>query len=139
MNSSRRKSPSKAGQKASLEVNLESTNQESEDKENVHTETGFVTMKKARFREAIGRCSTMKPNRRVLVECSSSKEFKKIAREKDQEEERKKKRRVLVEMSNQQFPGAEEIAGNWRCPQKKKGKSIPPLKQLRLDAWIHKV
>lgn len=138
MNSSRQKSPRKAARKACLEENLESTGQESDDKEN---ETGFVTMKKARFREAINRCSMTKPNRGLLVECSSSKELKKIAREKgeEEEEERKKKRRVLGEMSNHQVPGAEEIAGKWRCPQKNKGKSGPPLKQLRLDAWIHKV
>ncbi|KFK22259.1 hypothetical protein AALP_AAs66747U001400 [Arabis alpina] len=142
MNSTRQKSPRKAARKVCLEENLESTDQESDDKENVHdkrTETGFVTLKKARFREAIDQCSMKKPNRRVLVECSSRKELQKIAREKDQEEERKKKRRVLGEMSNHQFPEAEEIAGKWRCPQKKKGKSVPPLKQLRLDAWIHKV
>ncbi|XP_019087408.1 PREDICTED: uncharacterized protein LOC104727984 [Camelina sativa] len=119
-------------QKSSIE-------QESDDKENVHhgqsTEAGFVATKKARFKEARGHRSMMKPNTRVQVECSRSKELKNIA-----EEERKKKRRVLGEMSNHQFSsGAEEIAGKWRCPQKNKRNIVPPLKQLRLDAWIHKV
>ncbi|KAL1194636.1 hypothetical protein V5N11_031457 [Cardamine amara subsp. amara] len=126
MNSNRQKSP---------------INQESDDKENTHgqsTETGFVTMKKARFREAGDRCSMKKPNTGVLVECSRSQELKKIAGEEDKEE-RKKKRKVLEEMSNHQFSGAEEIIGKWRCPQKNKGNIVPPLKQLRLDAWIHKV
>lgn len=126
MNSNRQKSP---------------VDQESDDKENVHgqsTETGFVTMKKARFREARDQCSMTKPNTRVLVECSRSKELKNMAGEEDKEE-RKKKRRVLGEMSNHQSSGAEEITGKWRCPQKNKGNIVPPLKQLRLDAWIHKV
>ncbi|EOA16692.1 hypothetical protein CARUB_v10004885mg [Capsella rubella] len=115
--------------------------QESDDKENVHgqsTETGFVTTKKARFREARDKSSTVKPNTRVLVECSRSKDLKNIAEEEDKEE-RKKRRRVLGEMSNHQPSRAEEIAGKWRCPQKSKGNIVPPLKQLRLDAWIHKV
>ncbi|KAG7547263.1 hypothetical protein ISN44_As12g025160, partial [Arabidopsis suecica] len=115
--------------------------QESYDKENVHgqsSETGFVTMKKARFTEARDRRSMAKPNRGVLGKCSSSKELKNIAGEEDKEE-RNKKRRVLGEMSNHQSSGAEEIAGKWRCPQKNKRNIVPPLKQLRLDAWIHKV
>ncbi|KAG7616283.1 hypothetical protein ISN45_At04g017790 [Arabidopsis thaliana x Arabidopsis arenosa] len=118
MNSNRQKSP---------------VDQESYDKENVDghsTETGFVTLKKARFTEARDRCSMAKPNVGVLVKCSSSKEDK---------EERNKKRRVLEEMTNHQSSRAEEIAGKWRCPQKNKRNIVPPLKQLRLDAWIHKV
>ncbi|KAL0716773.1 hypothetical protein Bca4012_066095 [Brassica carinata] len=133
--SSMQNTPSKSAQK---EENLESViNEESGGKENVDgesTETGFVTMKKARFRD---QSSMIRPNRRVLEECSRSKELKKIATE--EEEGRKKKRRVLCEMSNHQLSGGEEIAGKWSCPQKKKGKSGPPLKQLRLDAWVHKV
>ncbi|CAD5328168.1 unnamed protein product [Arabidopsis thaliana] len=115
--------------------------QESYDKENVHgqsSQTGFVTMKKARFREARDQCSLKKPNIEVLVKCSSSKELKTKAGE-DNTEEREKKRRVLGEMSNQLSSVAKEIAGKWRCPQKNKRKIVPPLKQLRLDAWIHKV
>lgn len=130
-NSSRQKS-----RKACLEENLESAEKESNDKENVH-ETGFVTMKKARLREP--RDHQTKPNRGVVVEVSRSRELKMIDSEEEEEEERKKKRRVLGEMSNLQFSGAEEIAGKWRCPQKNKVKSGPPLKQLRLDAWVHKV
>lgn len=126
MNSNREKSP---------------IDQESDDKENVHgqsSETGFVTLKKPRFREARDQCSMTKPNTEVLVERSRSKELKKIAGE-EGTEERKKKRRVLEEISNHQFSGAEEIAGKWCCPQENKRNRIPPLKQLRLDAWIHKV
>ncbi|ESQ55754.1 hypothetical protein EUTSA_v10027153mg [Eutrema salsugineum] len=141
MSSSRQKSPKKTAQKACLDENLESVDQESDDKENADrksTETGFVTMKRARFREARDRCSMTKPNRGVLMGCSRGEELKNIAGEEDKEE-RKKKRRVLGEMSNHQFSGAEEIAGKWHCPQRNKGKSGPPLKQLRLDAWVHKV
>ncbi|CAA7016824.1 unnamed protein product [Microthlaspi erraticum] len=133
-NPSRQNSP-----KACLEENLESVEKVSDDKENVEeksTGNGFVTMKKkTRFRES--RDYQMKPNRGVMVEGWRSRELKMIDREED--EERKRKRRVLGEMSNLQFSGAEEIAGKWRCPQKNKVKSGPPLKQLRLDAWIHKV
>ncbi|KAF8080944.1 hypothetical protein N665_0913s0010 [Sinapis alba] len=122
ISTSMQKTPRKSAQKEE--------NQESDGKENVvgkSTETGFVTMKKARFRD---QSSMTRPNRRVLRECSRG----------DEEEQReKKKRRVLGEMSNHQVSGGEEIAGKWSCPQKKKGKSGPPLKQLRLDAWVHKV
>ncbi|KAJ4881108.1 hypothetical protein Rs2_38163 [Raphanus sativus] len=120
---------------AEKEENLESVG--SDGKENLEgksTETGFVTMKKARFRD---QSSMTRPIRGVLGECSRSKELTKMATE--EEEERKKKRRVLGEMSNHQLVGGEEIAGKWSCPQKKKGRSGPPLKQLRLDAWMRKV
>ncbi|CAL9242413.1 unnamed protein product, partial [Arabidopsis halleri] len=53
-----------------------SIDQESYDKENAHgqsSETGFVTMKKARFREARDRRSMAKPNVGVLAECSRRK------------------------------------------------------------------
>ncbi|CAH8391424.1 unnamed protein product [Eruca vesicaria subsp. sativa] len=135
-------SPRKAAQS---EENLESVNQESDDKENVDgksPETGFVTMKKkkkARFRESRDQSSMTRPNRGGLGECSRSKELKKMATEEEEERKKRKKRRVLCEVSNHQLSGGEEIAGKWSCPQKRKGKSGPPLKQLRLDAWVHKV
>ncbi|CAH8272124.1 unnamed protein product [Arabidopsis lyrata] len=53
-----------------------SIDKESYDKENAHgqsSETGFVTMKKARFREARDQRSMAKPNVGVLVECSRRK------------------------------------------------------------------
>ncbi|XP_010434768.1 PREDICTED: uncharacterized protein LOC104718677 [Camelina sativa] len=128
MNSSRQKSP---------------IEQESDDKENVHrgqsTNSGFVTTKKARFKEARDQCSVAKPNTGVQLECSRSKELKNMAAEEKDKEERKRKRRVLGEISNHQPSGADEIAGKWRCPQKNKRNIVPPLKQLRLDAWIHNV
>ncbi|KAF2588224.1 hypothetical protein F2Q70_00039552 [Brassica cretica] len=145
--SNRQMSPRKAAQKARPEENMESVNQESDDKENVDgksTETGFITMKKARFRESRDQSSMKKPIRGVLGECLRSKELKKMATEEDEERKKKKKKkkkkiRVLGEMWNHQLSGGEETAGKWSCPQKKKGKSGPPLKQLRLDAWMHKV
>lgn len=140
--SNRQMSPRKAAQKARPEENMESVNQESDDKENVDgksTETGFITMKKARFRESRDQSSMKKPIRGVLGECLRSKELKKMATEEDEERKKKKKRRVLGGMWNHQLSGGEETAGKWSCPQKKKGKSGPPLKQLRLDAWVHKV
>lgn len=140
--SNRQTPPKKAAQKACPEENMESVNQESDDKENVDgksTETGFITMKKARFRESRDQSSMKKPIRGVLGECSRSKELKKMATVEDEVRKKKKKRRVLGEMWNHQLSGGEEIAGKWSCPQRKKGKSGPPLKQLRLDAWVHKV
>ncbi|CAN8231746.1 unnamed protein product [Cochlearia groenlandica] len=145
MSSFRQKSPRKRDRKASLEENLEYIDQESDDKENVQgksTETGFVTTKKARPSEVKDRYSVTKPYTPVLVECWRSKEVKNIAEEEHREErkkKKKKKRKVLVEMSNHQLSGADETAGKWRCPQKNKGKLVPPLKQLRLDTWVHKV
>ncbi|XP_010531661.1 PREDICTED: uncharacterized protein LOC104807915 isoform X2 [Tarenaya hassleriana] len=132
--------PREATQKARLFDHLESTTPESDDKENVHgqsTETGFVTTRKGRFRESREGNSRTKPDRGILVECSTSKRSEKISGEGD--EETKKRRRVLGETTNLQYSRGMEMAGIWVCPQKNKPSLAPPLKQLRLDAWVHRI
>ncbi|KAK8974538.1 hypothetical protein V6N11_053671 [Hibiscus sabdariffa] len=54
------------------------------------------------------------------------------------------KRKVLAETTNvsvgrQWEAKAVEITGKWRCPQKSKPQRGPPLKQLRLEKWVHRV
>ncbi|KAL4340074.1 hypothetical protein GQ457_08G026070 [Hibiscus cannabinus] len=54
------------------------------------------------------------------------------------------KRKVLAETTNvsvgrQWEAKAVEITGKWRCPQKSKPQRGPPLKQLRLEQWVHRV
>ncbi|GMI95648.1 hypothetical protein like AT4G16807 [Hibiscus trionum] len=54
------------------------------------------------------------------------------------------KRKVLAETTNvtagrQSEAKAMEITGKWRCPQKSKPLRGPPLKQLRLEQWVHRV
>lgn len=48
-------------------------------------------------------------------------------------------RKVLAETTNFQYSDAMEVAGKWRCPQKSKPNLGPPLKQLRLEQWIHRM
>ena len=47
-------------------------------------------------------------------------------------------RKFLAETTNFQYSDAMEVAGKWRCPQKSKPNLGPPLKQLRLEQWIHR-
>ncbi|XP_074264755.1 uncharacterized protein LOC141587206 [Silene latifolia] len=49
------------------------------------------------------------------------------------------RREVFKEMTNTRYPCAQESAGKWRCPQKNKPNAGPPLKQLRLEKWVHRV
>ncbi|KAL8150908.1 hypothetical protein V2J09_020716 [Rumex salicifolius] len=48
-------------------------------------------------------------------------------------------RMPLMEITNVCSSGSNEITGKWRCPQKNKSSIGPPLKQLRLEKWIHRV
>jgi hypothetical protein len=48
-------------------------------------------------------------------------------------------RKVLAETTNFHYSDAMEVAGQWRCPQKSKPNLGPPLKQLRLEQWIHRM
>lgn len=49
------------------------------------------------------------------------------------------KREILKERTNFEFSSVPEVAGKWRCPQKNKPNNGPPLKQLRLEKWVHKI
>ncbi|KAL9242764.1 hypothetical protein vseg_016731 [Gypsophila vaccaria] len=48
-------------------------------------------------------------------------------------------REVFKETTNTQYPYAQEAAGKWRCPQKNKPNTGPPLKQLRLERWVRRI
>ncbi|KAL4602360.1 hypothetical protein ACB092_10G047700 [Castanea dentata] len=48
------------------------------------------------------------------------------------------KRKVLTETTNFQHSDAMAVTGKWRCPQKSKPNLGPPLKQLRLEQWVHR-
>lgn len=49
------------------------------------------------------------------------------------------RRKVLSEKTNLQHSDVTEIAGKWKCPQKSKPDLGPPLKQLRLEQWVHRL
>ncbi|CAN4099749.1 unnamed protein product [Withania somnifera] len=46
-------------------------------------------------------------------------------------------RKALAETTNLN-PRALETTGKWRCPQRSKPNLAPPLKQLRLEQWVHR-
>ncbi|KAK4262557.1 hypothetical protein QN277_028105 [Acacia crassicarpa] len=48
------------------------------------------------------------------------------------------KRKALAEVTNIERCDAMEITGKWKCPRKGKPYVGPPLKQLRLEQWVHK-
>ncbi|KAJ4953730.1 hypothetical protein NE237_030562 [Protea cynaroides] len=48
-------------------------------------------------------------------------------------------RKALSERTNIQCEPIAEIAGKWRYPRKNKLDLGPPLKQLRLEQWVHRV
>ncbi|KAM7525497.1 hypothetical protein LguiA_015399 [Lonicera macranthoides] len=49
------------------------------------------------------------------------------------------RRKVLSERTNFQHTDVLGVTGKWRCPQKSKPNLGPPLKQLRLEQWVHRV
>lgn len=49
------------------------------------------------------------------------------------------KRKALSETTNLHLSSGMEITGKWQCPQKKKPNLGPPLKQLRIERWVHRV
>ncbi|KAL9433886.1 hypothetical protein AB3S75_028680 [Citrus x aurantiifolia] len=70
----------------------------------------------------------------ILFECSKSNRIVMPAGEKVVD-----RRKALIETTNYQNSDALEVTGKWRCPQKGKPSLSPPLKQLRLERWIHRV
>ncbi|XP_042504198.1 uncharacterized protein LOC122081235 [Macadamia integrifolia] len=48
-------------------------------------------------------------------------------------------RNALSERTNIQWEPVAEIAGKWRYPRRNKPDLGPPLKQLRLEQWVHRV
>ncbi|XP_048326201.2 uncharacterized protein LOC107412926 isoform X1 [Ziziphus jujuba] len=49
------------------------------------------------------------------------------------------KRKALSERTNLQPSSGVETIGKWKCPQRNKPILGPPLKQLRLERWVHRV
>lgn len=49
------------------------------------------------------------------------------------------RRKALRERTNLPISSGLEIIGKWQRPQKKKPNLGPPLKQLRLERWVHRV
>ncbi|XP_077247124.1 ATP-dependent caseinolytic protease/crotonase family protein [Tasmannia lanceolata] len=49
------------------------------------------------------------------------------------------RRIALLERTNFLDEEKLEIAGKWQCPRKNKPNIGPPLKQLRLERWVHRV
>lgn len=48
------------------------------------------------------------------------------------------KRKALEEVTNNRKCIEMEVTGKWQCPQKGKPNLGPPLKQLRLERWVHR-
>ncbi|XP_038905454.1 uncharacterized protein LOC120091478 isoform X1 [Benincasa hispida] len=48
------------------------------------------------------------------------------------------RRKALSDKTNSEQSNIIEIIGKWSCPQKSKPNLGPPLKQLRLERWVHK-
>ncbi|KMT14128.1 hypothetical protein BVRB_4g079500 [Beta vulgaris subsp. vulgaris] len=46
---------------------------------------------------------------------------------------------ILKETTNFDVSRVPEVAGKWRCPQKDKPDTGPPMKQLRLERWVHRI
>lgn len=106
------------------------------DKENYQkgiAENGFIaTRKYGSTRTANADSLKMSPG--ILLECSRNNRSVSPAGEKDVD-----RRKALIETTNYQNSDALEVTGKWRCPQKGKPSLGPPLKQLRLERWIHRV
>lgn len=106
------------------------------DKENYQkgiAENGFVaTRKHGSTRTA--NADSLKMSQGILLECSRNDRSVSPAGEKVVD-----RRKALIETTNYQNSDALEVTGKWRCPQKGKPSLGPPLKQLRLERWIHRV
>ena len=110
------------------------TNLVSNEKENGGkevAENGFVSTKKNRVRAE----NYFNKPQEFQLECSRKRGMVLSIGEKNVGERRK----VLSEKTNLQHSDGRERAGKWRCPQKDKPDLGPPLKQLRLQRWVHRL
>ncbi|GAV88998.1 hypothetical protein CFOL_v3_32419 [Cephalotus follicularis] len=94
-------------------------------------ENGFLTVRKNKIRRANDENSS----RNMLSECSKSKGTVLS----DGEKETARKEEPLSESTNLQHSDVMAVTGKWRCPQKNRPNLGPPLKQLRLERWIHRL
>ncbi|GAY43620.1 hypothetical protein CUMW_075890 [Citrus unshiu] len=106
------------------------------DKENYQkgiAENGFVATRKYGSTRTAN-ADSLKMSQGILLECSRNNRSVSPAGEKVVD-----RRKALIETTNYQNSDALEVTGKWRCPQKGKPSLGPPLKQLRLERWIHRV
>ncbi|PON64591.1 ATP-dependent caseinolytic protease/crotonase family protein [Parasponia andersonii] len=99
-----------------------------DDKENDGTEIskdGFVTTRKGRL-TMLTLVEIPKQNRKGTVSLAGGKGCA-------------VERKPLAERTNFHHSRLTEITGKWQCPQKRKPNLGPPLKQLRLERWVHRV
>lgn len=135
-----RKSPRKDHAKDSLEKKYlhemrRSSERKSSGKENAETnilDDGFISMRKKREANACGNLT-----RPVRVHSESiTNGLKPLL---NPHKDSNANRAVLSDTSNSLSHNIVESTGKWCCPQKNKPDHGPPLKQLRLDRWVHRV
>ncbi|XP_010258769.1 PREDICTED: uncharacterized protein LOC104598419 [Nelumbo nucifera] len=113
------------------------SNPTSSDKENQGTyiaNDGFISTRKNRSTRQIDG-NSMKRKQEVNVECSRTVSMASPVGGDHSEAGRK----PLSERTNFQSEAVTGIVGKWRCPQERKSNLGPPLKQLRLEQWVHRV
>ncbi|KAF4374772.1 hypothetical protein F8388_020293 [Cannabis sativa] len=91
---------------------------------------GFVTTRKGRFN---------KENEENLFELPKKKKRGTDSLAGGRSSVVEVQRKALVERTNFTLSGVPEATGKWQCPQKRKPNHGPPLKQLRLERWVHRL
>ncbi|XVF52548.1 hypothetical protein PTKIN_Ptkin05aG0027300 [Pterospermum kingtungense] len=117
-----------------------SNDKENEGREDT-AENGFITTRKNNLTRANGENSVRGPSN-ILLQCYRIKGSNNTTTTAtDSGKDGVVKRKVLAETTNVNVEQCEakEITGKWRCPQKSKPPRGPPLKQLRLEQWVHRV
>ncbi|KAK7252698.1 hypothetical protein RIF29_36836 [Crotalaria pallida] len=95
---------------------------------------GFVTTRKNGSTRASGESSWKKPEE-MLFQCSTNAGTVPLACDRNMV----MKRKALTETTNLKQSNGIEITGKWKCPRKGKPNLGPPMKQVRLDRWVHRV
>lgn len=117
----------------------QSTHGRSNNKENEGKEAqrnGFVTTRKSRIAKPNAENSLdMHRQQQTLLECPKGRGMT----SRDGEKDAAVKRKVLSEVSNLEHPDVIGVTGKWKCPQKSKPNLGPPMKQLRLERWVHRL
>lgn len=90
------------------------------------SEDGFIMTKKKILKKP-GKGNSLKRPEDALFACSRNNKGS------------NKSERGNVETTNVQCVEANAVRGKWRCPQKSKPYRGPPMRQLRLEQWIHKL
>ncbi|KAF2315084.1 hypothetical protein GH714_038128 [Hevea brasiliensis] len=106
----------------------ENNNKENEGKEvldsgSVTTKNRWITNEENSLHKPLKILSECSRNKRITSDCGNN----------------AIERKVLSERTNLERIDATEITGKWRCPQKTKPNIGPPLKQLRLERWVHRL